>query len=124
MPMPLMIVGGARPVPAVAGIHYNRGMFSRTLRGILLAWFAFPLVGCINAADKHPPSTVAHVDLSRYAGRWYEIARIPRWYEHDCANSTADYTPIGEGRLKVVNACVSAKSGKEKRVEGIAHVVD
>ena len=79
-------------------------------------------VGC--ASGRHPPTTADHVDLARYAGRWYEIARIPMGYERDCADTTADYTPMPDGRLKIVNTCHSAHTGKIKKIEGMASVVD
>ena len=68
--------------------------------------------------------TVAHVDLQRYAGRWYEIARYPNWFERDCERDvTATYTPTGEGKIRVVNACRTA-DGKSKVSTGRAKVVD
>lgn len=109
-------------VPAVARVYYNHpAMTNRILLSTFAAMMTLSL-GCVTAADKHPPTTVAHVDLSRYAGHWYEIARFPKFYEKGCADSTADYTPLPDGQLKVVNACV--KDGKVHRVEGTARVVD
>lgn len=34
-----------------------------------------------------PLRTVAQVDLSRYLGRWYEIARLPNSFQKKCLNS-------------------------------------
>lgn len=67
------------------------------------------------------------VDLARYAGKWYEIARIPYWYERDCYASTAEYT-LTDGRkpkIKVVNACHKGSlDGPVKEVHGTARVAD
>ena len=45
------------------------------------------------------------VDLSRYAGRWYEIAAFPAWFERGCRCSTADYIHMDE-YVEVKNSCV------------------
>lgn len=68
--------------------------------------------------------TVASVDLDRYAGRWYEIARLPNRFQKECSgNVTADYSVREDGRVDVVNRC-SATDGEEKTAEGVARVVD
>jgi apolipoprotein D and lipocalin family protein len=35
---------------------------------------------------------VSHFELSRYLGKWYEIARLPTWFEKDMTHVTATYT--------------------------------
>jgi apolipoprotein D and lipocalin family protein len=75
-------------------------------------------------ADAPPLKTVPLVDLERYMGRWYEIAAIPMFFERDCtANTTADYTLLPGGMVKVVNGCETVK---RQRIfsEGRARVVD
>ena len=68
---------------------------------------------------------VEKVDLDRYAGRWYEIARYPNSFERDCVGATADYTPRDDGRIEVVNTCFeSTLDGPERVVEGSARVAD
>ena len=60
------------------------------------------------------------MDLDRYAGRWYEIARLPNRFQDDCGCCvTATYTRREGGRLTVVNACRTA-GGTPKTVEGEA----
>lgn len=49
--------------------------------------------------------TVERVDLGRYAGRWYEIARFPVWFQEGCTGVTADYALRPDGRVDVLNAC-------------------
>jgi apolipoprotein D and lipocalin family protein len=74
-----------------------------------------------------PPSEVAtvnHVDLKRYIGTWYEIAKIPNWFQKKCArNTTATYTLRGDGRIDVVNKCTES-DGSVIEAKGIARVVD
>lgn len=66
--------------------------------------------------------TVPYVDLNRYLGKWYEIASIPASFSKDCFNSTATYSLLPDGDIKVVNACETEKGPKS--VEGKAWVVD
>ncbi|WP_162910503.1 lipocalin family protein [Hymenobacter oligotrophus] len=70
-------------------------------------------------------STVPHVDLHRYAGLWYEIARLPQRYERRCTNVTAEYRPLPDGRLEVKNTCrKNSVYGPAEDVHGVARVVD
>jgi apolipoprotein D and lipocalin family protein len=71
-----------------------------------------------------PLSTVDHVDLSRYTGTWYEIARYPNRFQRDCqSDTTAQYTRREDGTIQVVNSCRQA-GGKMKVARGKAKVVD
>lgn len=68
--------------------------------------------------------TVANVDLDSYAGRWYEISRLPNRFQKACSgNVTAEYVVREDGRMDVVNRC-SAADGEEIRAEGVARIVD
>lgn len=70
------------------------------------------------------PAVIKNVDLTRYAGRWYEIAHIPVWFQKDCAcGTTATYTLVKDGVVSVVNRC-STSDGKVKEAKGQAWVVD
>jgi apolipoprotein D and lipocalin family protein len=68
-----------------------------------------------------PPTTASSVDLRRYAGEWYEIEAFPNWFQRGCEGSKAAYTPLEDGRIKVVNTC--NRGGKPASVEGTARVV-
>jgi apolipoprotein D and lipocalin family protein len=50
-----------------------------------------------------PLETVGNVDLERYAGKWYEVARIPTPFQDDSTVSTAEYTVRGDGTVGVRN---------------------
>jgi len=71
----------------------------------------------------HPPlPTVQAVDLDRYFGTWYEIARLPNRFQAMCVSDTrATYRPDGKA-VKVVNRCRTA-TGRIERADGIAKVV-
>lgn len=76
-------------------------------------------------ATSRPPAlkSVEAVDLTRYAGKWYEIASIPVWFQRRCASGThAEYTPNPDGSIRVVNTCYD-KNGKAIQVTGRATVV-
>lgn len=69
--------------------------------------------------------TVAHVDLGRYLGTWYEIASFPQSFQRGCTGTTATYTLGDEGEIDVVNRCrLGSLAGKEKVALGRARLVD
>ncbi len=64
------------------------------------------------------------MDLQRYAGKWYEIARFPNRFQRQCvANTTATYTLRADGKVTVENECDDAH-GKRKRAKGVAKPAD
>lgn len=68
-----------------------------------------------------PLATVPSVDLDRYYGRWYEIARLPNRFQAMCVSDTqATYRPDGN-TVAVLNQCRTA-TGLEQ-AKGIAKVV-
>jgi apolipoprotein D and lipocalin family protein len=70
-----------------------------------------------------PVRTVESVDLRRYAGDWYEVARLPNRFQRRCLGDVrATYTVRPGGRLDVLNQCRTA--GGAIAAKGIARVVD
>lgn len=51
------------------------------------------------------PQPAKEVDLQKYLGRWYEIARYEASFQRGCEAVTADYSLLPDGRINVVNAC-------------------
>lgn len=45
------------------------------------------------------------LELKRYMGRWYEIARYPKWFERNCHGVTVDYDLLPDGSVGVLNSC-------------------
>lgn len=69
-------------------------------------------------------TTVRLVDLSRYAGRWYEIAKFPNDFQKKCVGQvTADYRPLPDNTIEVANRCRTA-SGEIELAVGEGRVVD
>ena len=92
---------------------------------IMLVVAAMAVVG-ISKDDKKSdkPTVVSSVDLSRYAGRWYEIARLPNKFQKKCAGGVAaTYEVRKDGKIKVINECRKA-SGEMTRATGTAKVAD
>lgn len=72
---------------------------------------------------EQPVTSVPALDVSRYAGSWHEIARLPNGFQKDCASDiTAHYTLGQDGRLGVRNACTDA-SGARIVADGQARTV-
>ena len=75
------------------------------------------------SADVRLLDTVAPVNLDRYQGRWYEVARLPMWFERNCVGDvTATYTLRQDGRMDVVNRCRTEAAFIS--AQGIAEVPD
>jgi apolipoprotein D and lipocalin family protein len=97
--------------------------------GTLISFMAF-CCACISACagpsafdpSKAPP-TVARVEIARYQGTWYEIARLPMWFQRNCLQSQATYGLLETGEVSVLNECGTAGGGKES-IRGRARVVD
>lgn len=72
-----------------------------------------------------PPVTVDYVDLERYAGEWFEIARYPNRFQKNCLGSKATYTLRADGMFNVLNQCHDASSpGRIRSARGKAWSVD
>lgn len=68
--------------------------------------------------------TVSSVDLKRYSGKWFEIARYPNKFQKNCAgNTTATYTVKTNGKLEVLNECLK-KNGVTDSAKGEAKIID
>ncbi|NNE97685.1 MAG: lipocalin family protein [Pyrinomonadaceae bacterium] len=74
--------------------------------------------------SKTPVTTVKSVNLERYAGKWFEIARYPNRFQKKCAaNVTATYVLNGDSKVDVINECLK-KDGKASKAKGKAKVAD
>ncbi len=78
----------------------------------------------ILAQNKQKITTVDSVDINKYIGTWYEIAKIPNSFQDQCIkNTTATYTINNDGDIEVLNKCID-EDGEVDDAEGIARVVD
>ena len=70
------------------------------------------------------PKPLRTVDLTRYLGRWYEIARYDAIFERNCEAATADYSLTPDGRIKIINSCRRGSiDGPLKTAQGKAYIV-
>lgn len=100
---------------------------SNPLRSSVLHLLTIFILSCTPlwamADASRPLPTVTTIDLDRYAGRWFEISRLPMWFERNCIGDvTATYTRQPDNRLDVVNRCRSQDAFISAR--GIAEVPD
>src|SRR5512143_663584 len=90
----------------------------------ILIIILFSVFNVMAQNDNTQPVTVDHVNLNKYTGIWYEIAKIPNSFQKKCvSNSAARYSLNEDGTIKVVNSCKNA-DGKLDSSEGVAKIVD
>ena len=66
---------------------------------------------------------IPRLDVQRYLGRWYEIAKFPNWFQRKCvADTVAEYSLQPEGGLRVVNQC-RLESGRMDEAIGAARQI-
>lgn len=86
-----------------------------------LAGYLASTVMLASCASLPTPATAPSVDLARYAGDWYEIESFPAWFQRGCTGTKANYTPMPDGRIRVINTCTRGQ--KSVHIEGVARVV-
>ena len=90
---------------------------------------ALGLAACSTLVSRHPvgnssvPQPVKPVDLQKYLGRWYEIARYEQGFQKGCEGVTADYVLRTDGTINVLNRC-RKPGGKLSEAQGRAKIVD
>lgn len=82
---------------------------------------AVALAGCVSG-PKVDNAPVATLDLNRYLGEWYEIARFDHSFERGVEQAKANYTQNADGTIKVVNSGI--KNGKAKTAIGKGKTTD
>ncbi|CAA6805210.1 MAG: Outer membrane lipoprotein Blc [uncultured Sulfurovum sp.] len=91
------------------------------MKKILILLTALLLIGCNNKTYA-PLATVKQVDINKYLGTWYEIARYDQYFERGCSNISATYSLKEDKTIKVLNRCT--KEGKVDEAIGKAYAVD
>ena len=109
-------------IPAYFGFYYTDMDLILKLLGVGV----FLLIGTAAMVSAEPPPVIPvdSVDLERYAGKWYEIARYPNRFERKCAcDVTAEYSLLPDGKIQVINRCRKADSSYAE-AKGIARRQD
>ena len=85
--------------------------------------FAFTLMAVVFPMACMAQSQVKSIpefDVSRYMGTWYEISKLPNWFQRKCVQGTqARYKVLGPTQIEVNNKCTTA-SGEEIQAIGLA----
>ncbi|HYG42659.1 MAG TPA: lipocalin family protein [Bordetella sp.] len=85
---------------------------------------ALALSACAGAGRGEDMPTQSGVDLSRYAGTWYELARLPNSFQDECAGEVkAIYTLEAGNKLGVTNQC-RERDGAIESVQGQGRLND
>lgn len=64
--------------------------------------------------------SIPRIDLERYLGRWYEVAKYPNRFQKDCVSDTsAEYRLMADGRVEVLNRC-RLSNGEMNQALGVA----
>ena len=91
----------------------------RSLKAVFLLLATIPAT----AMAAEPVKSVPALDISRYAGQWYEIAHLPMSFQDKCAGDiTAAYTLRDDQHIGVRNACRTTE-GETTVAEGLARPV-
>lgn len=87
-------------------------------------FYAFPIIAALlahsscqaNNGLKINNSTINKLDLTRFMGKWYEIARYDHSFEKGMTHVTAEYSWMEDGKIRVINKGI--KNGKPKEIVG------
>jgi apolipoprotein D and lipocalin family protein len=106
---------------AAARGRLRRDSLLRYVAGVMGA--VLMVVGGCAAQDRGGVQTVDAVDVDRYLGDWFEIARFPNRFQDECVGDvTASYATRADGRLDVINRCRTEGGPIDAR--GVARIVD
>lgn len=96
---------------------------NKTLIKILILLYIFSII-ILSPMKSQELKTVDNVDLTRYAGKWYEIASFPQRFQKGCLCTTAEYTLTDKDYVIVENRCnKDSINGKESYIKGKAFLV-
>ena len=104
---------------------------TETMRMCRAAIVLVPLVTALQGcgpfleSGTDPLATVEQVEVQRYMGTWYEIAKYPNNFQRGCSAVTAEYTLRDDGTVRVLNTCRDSDGVTVKStIEGFAEVAD
>jgi apolipoprotein D and lipocalin family protein len=85
----------------------------------------FTIIIFSSARSQNPPRVISSVDLVRYQGLWYEIARLPNFFERKLKCTSATYILREDGKITVINnGNYISDPGKSTSSKGVAWVPD
>ena len=91
---------------------------------LLISGFLFLCLMLRPALAQTDLELVEALDLERYQGLWYEIARLPNEFQDQCVGDvTAEYTLLESGKVEVINRC-RLEDGSIDQASGLARRPD
>jgi apolipoprotein D and lipocalin family protein len=77
-----------------------------------------------NVFASSPLQTVEKIDILKYMGKWYEIARYENSFQKKCGGTTAEYKLLGNS-VQVINTCEKLGTTRELQIaHGTAFITD
>ena len=90
---------------------------------LIISFFTLAIFMTTFNSQAQSLETVQSVDLKKYAGKWYEIASFPQYFQKGCHCTTAEYTLTDQGYVIVENRCNKGSvNGKESYIKGKAFI--
>lgn len=109
----------------LTGIYMIEILYSKKINLLLILFIMLSFNMDAQTSNKNTELvTVNYVDLNKYIGTWYEIAKIPNSFQNKCTrNTTATYILRNDGNIDVINKCIEA-DGSLDEAKGIAKITD
>lgn len=91
---------------------------------VLMILVQLPALDAAAQQSKPPLKAIEKLDVQRYLGRWYEIAKFPNRFQRQCVSDTsADYSLLSNGNIRVLNQCRNS-AGHWQQAIGVAHQIE
>lgn len=94
------------------------------MKSMIITLAILLLAGCLccsMGATQINRQTVPTLDLNRFLGHWYEIARYNHRFERNLDAVETDYTLLKNGKIEILNRGIDRRTGKEEVARGKAH---
>ncbi len=88
---------------------------------LLVVFLGVSIILGIGSSRRNNLHLVSNLDLQRYMGEWYEIARINNRFERNMEHVKALYRMLPNGRVEIINSGVDSRTGKLRKAVGKAH---
>ncbi len=97
------------------------------MKSMLITLVILLLAGCVccaSATGTINRTPVPTLDLQRFLGHWYEIARYDHRFERHLEAVETDYKLLDNGKIEVLNRGIDSRTGKVQTARGKAHTTD
>ena len=106
--------------PSVDTALAARKRLGLAARRVALAWLAALAAGACSTSPPEGLSPVAPFEVARYAGKWYEIARLDHVFERGMSDVSANYSQQADGSIEVINRGYDAARNDWRQAVGRA----